>query len=74
MFSGALDPAFAPPLFALFLASFLLIAVALSPAALPDLTLLPLDGFETGVSAKLGLQCHLACPDHMTLPTGLIAL
>lgn len=65
---------FAPPLFSLFLASFLLIAVGLSSIALPDLTLLPLDGFRAGVSSKLRLQLHHASPDRMTLPTGLIAL
>lgn len=65
---------FAPPLFTLFLASFPLITVGLSSVALPDLTLLPLDGFRTGVSSKLRLQLHYTCPDRMTLPTRLIAL
>lgn len=75
MLGGDLSSAlFAPPLFTLFLASFLLIAVGLASVALPDLTLLPLDGFRTGVSSKLRLQRHHARPDRMTLPTGLIAL
>jgi len=70
-FSSAL---FAPPLFTLFLASFLLVAVGLPSAALPYLTLLPLDGLGTRVSSKLRLQLHDACPDRMTLPTRLVAL
>ena len=75
MLGGDLSSAlFAPPLFTLFLASFLLVAVRLSPGALPDLTLLPLDGFRTRVSSKLRLQLYHASPDGVTLPTGLIAL
>ena len=75
MLGGDLGSAlFAPPLFPLLLASFLLITVGLSSVALPNLTLLPLDGFRTGVSSKLRLQLHHACPDRMTLSTGLIAL
>lgn len=75
MLGGDLSSAlFAPPLFALLLASFLLVAVGLSSVALPDLALLPLDGFRAGVSSKLRLQLHHACPDRVTLPTRLIAL
>lgn len=75
MLRGDLSPAlFAPPLFTLLLASFLLVTVRLSSVALPDLTLLPLDGFGAGVSSKLRLQLHHAFPDRMTFPAGLITL
>lgn len=75
MLGGNLGSALcAPPLFTLLLTSFLLVTVGLSSVTLPNLTLLPLDGFGTGVSSKLRLQLHHACPDRMTLPTGLIAL
>ena len=65
---------FAPSLFALLLAAFLLVTVGLSSSALPDLALLPLDGFSTCVSSKLRLHIQHAGPDRMTLTTGLIAL
>lgn len=65
---------FAPPLFSLLFASPLLVAVSLSAVALPDLTLLPLDGFGAGVSTKLWLQRHGAGPDGVTLPAGLVTL
>ena len=75
MLRGDLSPAlFAPPLFTLLLASFLLITISLSSVALPDLTLLPLDGFRTGVSTKLRFKLHHACPDCMSFPAGLITL
>lgn len=75
MLRGDLNSAlFAPPLLTLFLASFFVLAVGLTSAALPDLALLPLDGFRAGVSSKVRLQLHAACPDHVTFPTGLVAL
>lgn len=75
MLGGDLSSAlFAPPLLALLLASFLLVAVGLASVALPELALLPLDGFGTGVSSELRLQLHHARPDRVTLPARLIAL
>lgn len=75
MLGGDLRSAlFAPPLFSLLFASSLLVAVRLTSVALPDLTLLPLDGFRAWVSSKLWLQHGGACPDGVTLPTGLITL
>lgn len=75
MLCGDLSRAlFAPPLFTLFLAAFLLIAVRLSSVALPYFALLPLDGLGTRVSSKLRLKLYDACPDGVTLPTGLVAL
>lgn len=75
MLGGGVDSAcFAPPLFTLLLASFLLVAVGLSSVTLPDLAFLSLDGFGTGVASKLRLQLHHARPDRVTLPAGLIAL
>lgn len=75
MLGGDLGPAlFAPPLFSLLFASSLLVAVRLTSVALPDLTLLPLDGFGAGVSSELRLQHYGACPDGVTLPAGLITL
>lgn len=65
---------FAPPLFSLLFASPLLVAASLASVALPDLTLLPLDGFRTRVSSKLWLQRDGARPDGVTLPAGLITL
>lgn len=62
------------PLVPLLLASFLLVTVGLSSVALPDLTLLPLDGFSTGGSAELRLQHQHARAYRVTFPTGLVAL
>lgn len=73
MLRGTLSSAlFASPFFSLLLAPSPLIAGALSTVALPDLTLLPLDAFLTRISAKLRLHHHIAIPDRVTLPTGLI--
>ena len=56
MLGGDVDSAcFAPPLFTLLLASFLLVAVGLSSIALPDLAFLPLDGFGARVTSELRL-------------------
>lgn len=75
MLGGGLRSAlFAPPLFSLLFASSLLVAVSLTSVALPDLALLPLDGFRARVSSKLWLQRCGACPDGVTLPAGLITL
>lgn len=75
MLRGALSSSlFAPPLFTLFLATFLLVAVAQPSVALPDLALLPLYRLRTRISTKLRLKHHHACPDGVTFPTGLITL
>lgn len=75
MLGGDLRSAlFAPPLFSLLFASSLLIAVSLTSVALPDLALLPLDGFRARVSSKLWLQRRSACPDGVTFPARLVTL
>lgn len=75
MFRGELGPAhFAPPLFPLLPAPLLLVAAGLTPAALPDLALLPLDGLRAVVSAKLRLQGHRSSSDGVALPARLGAL
>lgn len=65
---------FASPFFTLFLASFLVVTVALATAALSNLTFLPLDGFRTWISAKLRFHCYNTSSDCVTLPTRFIAL